>query len=237
MDISVTNLQLVRNGRTVLQISGLRFPRGTITAVFGPNGSGKTTLLRAIAGLDRPARGEVRLGGLPADREPAWRLVGMSFQNAVFLRGTVRDNLDLALRLREVPRVERGTRLEEAAEDCGVAHLLDRSARLLSRGEAQRVNLARALSLRAPVTLLDEPLSGVDRITRIQLLAELPKLLAKFTATVILVTHDREEAFRLADRLVVLVGEKSVRQGSKARYTPILQIARPPSSWATRCCR
>ncbi|HVQ47005.1 MAG TPA: ATP-binding cassette domain-containing protein, partial [Gemmatimonadales bacterium] len=125
--------------------------------------------------------------------------------NAVFLRGTVRENLDLALRLRGVPSAERGARLKEAARDCGVTDLLDRSARRLSRGEAQRVNLARALALRAPVTLLDEPLAGVDRSTRIQLLAELPGLLAKFTATAILVTHDREEAFRLADRLVVLV--------------------------------
>ncbi|MFL5477125.1 MAG: ATP-binding cassette domain-containing protein, partial [Gemmatimonadales bacterium] len=161
MDVSVTNLQLLRNGRKVLQISGLRFPAGTTTAVFGPNGSGKTTLLRAIAGLEQPEMGEVRLGGLPADREPAWRLVAMSFQNAVFLRGTVRQNLELALRLRDVTSGERGARLEEAARDCGVAHLLDRSARKLSRGEAQRVNLARALALRAPVTLLDEPLAGV----------------------------------------------------------------------------
>jgi ABC-type sugar transport system ATPase subunit len=205
MDVSVTNLQRFKNGRKVLQISGLRFPSGTTTAVFGPNGSGKTTLLRAIAGLEQPDRGEVRLGGLPADREPAWRLVAMSFQNAVFLRGTVRENLDLALRLRAVPSAERGVRLKEAAKDCGVADLLDRSARKLSRGEAQRVNLARALALRAPVTLLDEPLAGVDRTTRTQLLAELPNLLAKFTATAVLVTHDREEAFRLADRLVVLV--------------------------------
>lgn len=207
MDVSVTDLHLTKAGRTILQIPGLIFPSGSTTAVFGPNGSGKTSLLRVIAGLERPSRGEVRLGGLLAGQDPsARRCIGMAFQTAVFLRGSVRKNLDLALRLREVSAPDRQSRIEDAAGECGVAHLLDRPARHLSGGEAQRVNLARALALRAPVTLLDEPLSGVDRIARNQLLADLPRLLAKFAATTILVTHDREEAFRLADRLVIVIG-------------------------------
>ncbi len=215
MDVSVTDLHLSKNGLTVLQIPGLRFPSGTTTAVFGPNGSGKTTLLRVIAGLERPSTGEARVGGLPVGDEAARRLVGMAFQNGVFLRGSVRYNLDLALRLREIPAATRWFRIDEAAEECGVRHLLDRPARQLSGGEAQRINLARVLALRAPVTLLDEPLSGVDRIARTQLLADLPGLLAKFTATTILVTHDREEAFRLADRLVVLIGGEVKAAGLK----------------------
>jgi ABC-type sugar transport system ATPase subunit len=216
MDVSITDLQLSKNGLTVLQIPELRFPSGTTTAVFGPNGSGKTTLLRVIAGLEQPSRGQARVGGLPVGQDEAARpLVGMAFQNAVFLRGSVRFNLDVALRLRQVPSATRWFRIEEAAKECGVAHLLDRSARRLSGGEAQRVNLARVLALQAPVTLLDEPLSGVDRIARTQLLADLPGLLARFTATTILVTHDREEAFRLADRLVVLIGGEVKAAGPK----------------------
>ena len=216
MDVSVTDLQVTRNGRTVLDIPALSFPRGTTTAVFGPNGSGKTTLLRAIAGLERPSRGEIRLGGLPVGPEPAIRQrVGMAFQSAVFVRGSVHQNLDLGLRLRRISAAERRSRIAEAADECGVAHLLERSARRLSSGEAQRVNLARALALRAPVTLLDEPLSGVDRVARTQLLADLPSLLARFTATTIVVTHDREEAFRLADRLVVLVEGRVKADGMK----------------------
>jgi ABC-type sugar transport system ATPase subunit len=224
MDVSVTDLHLSKSGLTVLQIPGLRFPSGTTTAVFGPNGSGKTTLLRLIAGLERPSSGQARVGGLAVGQGGATRsLVGMAFQNSVFLRGSVRYNLDLALRLREVPAAERRSRIDEAAKECGVAHLLERSARRLSGGEAQRINLARVLALRAPVTLLDEPLSGVDRIARTQLLADLPGLLAKFTATTILVTHDREEAFRLADRLVVLIGGEVKAAGAKASV-----YARPP---------
>jgi 2-aminoethylphosphonate transport system ATP-binding protein len=91
------------------------------------------------------------------------------------------------------------------AYECGIAGVLDRPARQLSGGEAQRVNLARAMALRAPVTLLDEPLSGIDRLARTQLLDDLPRLLATFATTTIPVTHDREEAFRLADHLVILV--------------------------------
>jgi thiamine transport system ATP-binding protein len=217
MDVSVTDLYLSKGGRTVLQIPGLIFPSGTTTAVFGPNGSGKTTLLRVIAGLEQPMRGEVRLGGSRVGRDQeSRRRIGMAFQSAVFLRGSVRQNLDIALRLREVSASERKSRIEDAAQECGVAHLLDRPARQLSAGEAQRANVARALALRAPVTLLDEPLSGVDRIARNQLLADLPRLLAKFAATTILVTHDREEAFRLADRLVIVIAGEIRAAGPKS---------------------
>jgi ABC-type sugar transport system ATPase subunit len=216
MDVSVADLQFDRDGRTVLQIPELRFPSGSTTAVFGPNGSGKTTLLRLIAGLERPSRGEVRLDGLRVGQDQiARQRVGMAFQTAVFLRGSVRHNLDLALRLREVSSPDRQSRIEEAARECGVVHLLDRPARHLSDGEAQRVNLARALALRAPVTLLDEPLAGIDRSGRSQLLADLPRLLATFAATTIMVTHDREEAFRLADRLVVVIAGAVKAAGMK----------------------
>jgi ABC-type sugar transport system ATPase subunit len=217
MDVSITYLHILKAGRAVLDIPGLIFPSGSTTAVFGPNGSGKTTLLRAIAGREKPARGEVRLGGRRVQEDlAARRHVGMAFQTAVFLRGSVRQNLDLALRLRDVSTSERQSRIEDAAGECGVGHLLDRSARQLSGGEAQRVNLARALALRASVTLLDEPLSGVDRIARNQLLADLPRLLAKFAATTILVTHDREEAFRLADRLVIVIAGAVRAAGPKS---------------------
>lgn len=216
MEVSLADLQLYKNGLPVLRIPELRFPSGTTTAVFGPNGSGKTTLLRVIAGLERPAAGGARLDSLPVLEEPSARkLVGMVFQKPVFIRGTVRQNLDLALRLRGVGPSERSNRLAAAAQECGVAHLLDRSALRLSAGEAQRANLARGLALRSPVTLLDEPLSGVDRIVRTQLLIDLPSWLTKFAATTILVTHDREEAFRLADRLVVLVGGEVKAAGPK----------------------
>jgi ABC-type sugar transport system ATPase subunit len=224
MDVAADGLRFERGGRTVLDIAGLAFGGGSTTAVFGPNGSGKTTLLRLIGGLERPAAGVVRIGGTPVTRDPASRRhVGFAFQEAVFVGGSVRRNLDLALRLRDLPPADRDARIVEAARECGIEPVLDRPARQLSSGEAQRANLARALALRAPVTLLDEPLTGIDRVTRVQLLDDLPRMLATFAATTILVTHDREEAFRLADHLVVLVEGRVRAVGPKAEI-----YARPP---------
>jgi ABC-type sugar transport system ATPase subunit len=224
MDVAADGLRFERGGRTVLDIAGLAFAGGSTTAVFGPNGSGKTTLLRLIGGLERPTAGVVRIGGTPVTRDPASRRhVGFAFQEAVFVGGSVRRNLDLALRLRDLPPVDRDARIVEAARECGIEPVLDRPARQLSSGEAQRANLARALALRAPVTLLDEPLTGIDRLTRVQLLDDLPRMLATVAATTILVTHDREEAFRLADHLVVLIEGRVRAAGPKAEI-----YARPP---------
>jgi ABC-type sugar transport system ATPase subunit len=224
MDVSVEALRFARGDRLVLDIPALRFVDGSTTAVFGPNGSGKTTLLRLIGGLEPPTAGGVRIGGTVVNGDPrSRRQVAFAFQEAVFVRGSVRDNLDLALRLRDVPPEERTWRLTEAARECGLELLLDRAARQLSTGEAQRANLARALSLRAPVTLLDEPLSGIDRLTRLLLLDDLPRMLGTFASTTILVTHDREEAFRLADHLVVLVDGRVHAAGPKTEV-----YARPP---------
>ena len=214
MQARIAALRVVRGGRVVLDVDALELPSGSTTAVFGPNGSGKTTLLRALAGLEPAARGTIEFGesGALSDRAS----VGLAFQRPVFLRGSVRANLGLGLELRDVPASERATRIAEVARECGVAHLLERNARELSAGEAQRVNLARALALRAPLTLLDEPLAGLDHGTRTALLFDLPRLLGTFATTTVVVTHDREEAFRLAERLVVLVGGQVRTAGAKA---------------------
>jgi thiamine transport system ATP-binding protein len=224
MEVAVEGLRFVRDGRTVLDIPTLHFPDGSTTAVFGPNGSGKTTLLRLVAGLEPPTAGRVRIGTGTVERTPqSRRSVAFAFQQAVFVSGTVRANLDLALRLRGIEPPAREWRIEEVSRECGIAGILERSARQLSGGEAQRVNLARALALRAPVTLLDEPLAGIDRLSRRQLLDEIPRLLTTFAATTLLVTHDREEAFRLADRLVILIAGAVRADGPKAEV-----YGRPP---------
>lgn len=210
-DVVLDGIEVVREGRTVLEIPALRLRGGRTTAVFGPNGAGKTTLLRTIAGLERPARGTVRVGG----GAPAPGGVAYAFQRAVFLRGTVRDNLALGLSVQRVPEPERARRVADAARECRIAPLLERSAHQLSAGEAQRANLARTLALAAPLTLLDEPLTGIDRTTRGQLLDELPALLRRFATTTILVTHDRDEAVRLADDIVVLAAGRVLASGGK----------------------
>jgi putative spermidine/putrescine transport system ATP-binding protein len=210
-DVILQGIRVVRGGRTVLEIPSLRFRSGRTTAVFGPNGAGKTTLLRTIAGLERPAAGAIHVGHAP----PRPGTVAYAFQRAVFLRGTVRENLALGLQVQRVPVPERRRRIAEAARECGIETLLDRPAHQLSAGEAQRASVARALTLEAPLTLLDEPLTGIDRVTRAQLLDDLPALLRRFAATTILVTHDRDEAVRLADDIVVLAAGRVLAAGSK----------------------
>ena len=202
MEARLDRVEFAYGEQPVLDVPDLRFAEGRVTALLGPNGSGKTTLLRLLAGLERPRAGRVLVGGKPTTA--ARSSVAYAFQEAVFLSGSLRANLDLALRLRGLSPDERRSRLAEAATACGVAHLLDRPATRLSGGEAQRANLARALSLRAPLTLLDEPLAGFDERGRSRMLEELPALLRRFAGTTVLVTHDRDEALRLAGDLVLL---------------------------------
>jgi ABC-type sugar transport system ATPase subunit len=210
MDLQLDDVRVERDGRLVLEIPALHVRGGRTTAVLGPNGSGKTTLLRVLSGLERPRTGRVGFGG--SGQRPQ---VAYVFQEEVFLRQSVRDNLELGLRLRGVGKAQRRGRVEEAAGLLGVAHLLDRRADRLSGGEGRRVGLARALCLRAPLVLLDEPLEGLDERTHSRLLDELPRLLAAFDATTLLVTHDRREALRLAQDLVVLVDGRVHAAGDK----------------------
>jgi len=206
MTIRFEALRFLRGSQLILEIPSLAIPAGRTTALLGPNGSGKTTLLRLISGLEPAASGAIFVDDRqvnPAAEVPT-DLVAFAFQEAVFLRTTVRANLDLALRLRGLLPAARQERIAEVAGELGIGGYLDRRAGSLSHGEAQRVNLARTLALRAPVTLLDEPLTGLDASVRRRLLDQLPGLLERFTRTAVVVTHDREEALRLARSLVIL---------------------------------
>jgi ABC-type sugar transport system ATPase subunit len=224
MEVRFEGVRHTRRGRLVLDVPALVVREAVVTAVMGANGSGKTTMLRLVAGLERPTAGAVTLGGRVVAGVAGTRdRVAYSFQAPVFLRGTVRQNLELALRLHGVAAADRNLRITETATACGIADVLERDVRHLSGGEAQRANLARALVLRAPVMLLDEPLSGLDRQAREQLLRDLPPLLARFASTVILVTHEREEALRLGNDLVILAAGRVQASGSKRQL-----FAHPP---------
>lgn len=217
MDVSFESVRFTRDRQTVLDIPELRIRTGRVTALLGPNGAGKSTLLRLIAGLQAPTSGTVRIGRRAVSGPRQVRdLVAFSFQQPVFLSGSVQANLTLGLELRKVPRDAQVHRVEAAAEALGISSLLRRNAHRLSGGEAQRVNLARALALRAPVTLLDEPLAGLDAPAQRQMLDDLPGLLSEFAPTTVFVTHVREEAMRLADDLVVLMDGRVRAAGEKA---------------------
>jgi ABC-type sugar transport system ATPase subunit len=206
MAVEITGLRFERQGRTVLDIAALRLAAGSTTAILGPNGAGKTTLLRLIAGLERPQHGRiVRSERTFAGGGRARPDVAVVFQEQVFLRQSVRRNLELGLRLRGISGNERAARIDEAARLLGVTALLDRDAGRLSVGEARRVGIARAICLQAPLVLLDEPLAGLDAVSHARLLEDLPRLLRRMAATTVLVTHSCEEALRLGTDLVVLI--------------------------------
>jgi ABC-type sugar transport system ATPase subunit len=216
MEVLIEGLRFARDGRVVLDIPTLRFRGDRTTVVLGPNGAGKTTLLRLIAGLERPGAGRILVGGAPVSADVRMRQnVAYVFQEHVFLRRSVRENLDLGLRMRKIGRDERRARIEDAARLLGISHLLDRRADRLSGGEGRRAGLARAVCLKAPLVLLDEPLAGVDPATYARLLDELPQVLQAFTATAVLVTHDREEALRLGQDLVVIADGRVKAAGEK----------------------
>ena len=215
MDVHIDALRFVREGRVVLDIPSLALQGNRTTAILGPNGAGKTTLLRLIAGLDSPTEGRVRHGGPPPERAPRSGDVAYVFQENVFLRRSIRENLELGLRLRRVPPPERRERIDSAARLLEIERLLGRRADKLSGGEGRRASLARALCLRAPLVLLDEPLAGLDPPTYVRLRDELPRLLDAFGATTILVTHDRDEALRLGEDLVVLLDGRVHAAGGK----------------------
>jgi ABC-type sugar transport system ATPase subunit len=204
MDVRVEGLRFARGSRVILDIPSLLVRRDRTTVILGPNGAGKTTLLRLIAGLERATDGRIVIGNSEAGRRHR-QDVAFVFQEQVFLRGSVRENLELGLKLRGIPAAERTARINDSARLVAIEQLLDRRADQLSGGEARRASIARALCLRAPLVLLDEPLSGLDPATYARLLDELPPLLHAFGATSILVTHDHREALQLGEDLVVLV--------------------------------
>jgi molybdate transport system ATP-binding protein len=188
----------------------------SITVLFGPSGSGKTTILRCIAGLDRTEGGHVVVDGvtwddgrhkpLPARR----RRIGYLFQDhALFPHLDVEANV--AYGLPRLPADERRSRVRSALEAADALACAGRPVEQLSGGEAQRVALARALASEPRLLLLDEPLSALDTPTRVRLRTELRRLIERSGVPALIVTHDRDEALALADRVVVVI-DGTVRQ-------------------------
>jgi iron(III) transport system ATP-binding protein len=189
--------------------------RGEFVALLGPSGCGKTTLLRLIAGFELPDEGEVGLEGTTvADRRtwvaPERRRVGIVFQDyALFPHLTVAQNVTFGVRGRDRPR-----RLREVLELVGLTGHERRYPHELSGGQQQRVALARALAPQPSIVLLDEPWSNIDPLLRGSMRDELAAILRTAGVTTILVTHDREEAFSIADRIALMVGGSIVQSGA-----------------------
>lgn len=217
--LELESVRVSRGGRTLLDLPSFRVGEGEFFVLLGPSGSGKTTLLRVVAGLLSPDAGTVRLFGADCGRTPPHeRPVGVVFQGlALWPHLSVRGNLALGL-ARHVPDPgERGRRIEGTAEELGIARFLDRKPARLSGGEKQRVALARALAARPRLLLLDEPFGGLDAPLRRSAARLVRDLHAKHGMTTLLITHDRADAWLLADRAGLLREGKLVAEGEPAR--------------------
>ncbi|MBS0209462.1 MAG: sulfate/molybdate ABC transporter ATP-binding protein [Planctomycetes bacterium] len=206
MSIRVTQLTKRFSKFTALDNVSLEIPHGSLTALLGPSGSGKTTLLRIIAGLETADAGTVLYQDQDVTRRSARdRNVGFVFQHyALFRHMTVFENIAFGLRVRKIAKAEIRRRVETLLHLIRLAGFEQRVPSQLSGGQRQRVALARALAIQPSVLLLDEPFGALDAKVRQELRQWLRRLHDEIGMTTVFVTHDQEEAFEVADRVVVM---------------------------------
>src|SRR6202165_1455162 len=221
-ELTVEDLHLSYGDTPILKSVGLALARGEVVSLLGPSGSGKTTLLRAVAGLEVPHKGTIKIGdkvvfdGATALDIPAEaRNLGLVFQSyALWPHKTVADNVAFGLKLRKVPAAEITTRVKKALEELSLGHLLDRYPHQLSGGQQQRVAIARALVYNPPVILMDEPLSNLDAKLREEARAWLRELIVTMQLSALVVTHDQNEAMAMSDRILLLNNGVIEQQGT-----------------------
>lgn len=195
-------------GKFYLRIDGFKVERGRYAVVLGPSGSGKSLFLKTLAGLFYPDEGAIEVGGKDVTGlPPEKRRVGLVFQEpSLFPHYNVFKNIAYGLR-----GPDKRKTVEELAGILRIGDLLDRPVQRLSGGEGQKVALARALAVRPDVLLLDEPLSQVDHNARLELQGELKRVHREMDLTTVHVTHNREEAFALAEDCAVMLGGRIIQ--------------------------
>ncbi len=215
--LEIRNLTRSFNGRRVVDDVSLRVMPGQVTCLLGPSGCGKSTTLRSIAGVDMQDSGEIYIdGNLICDTvyrvPPEGRSVGLMFQDfALFPHLSVADNVAFGLK---GSRAEKRARVEELLKRVDLLRFIDEFPHNLSGGEQQRVALARALAPRPGIMLMDEPFSGLDNRLRDDIRDETLAVLKEEGTAVLLVTHEPEEAMRMADEIALMRHGKIVQQGA-----------------------
>ena len=184
----------------------LEIRHGEFFTFLGPSGCGKTTTLRIIAGLEMPDKGKVFFNEKDVTNDPPYkRNTGMVFQNyALWPHMTVFDNIAYGLKIRRLPKEEIRRKVYEVLELVKLRGLENRYPTQLSGGQQQRVALARALAIEPKIMLLDEPMSNIDPILRSRLRSDLKSILKRLNITAVYVTHDRDDAFEIADRIAIM---------------------------------
>ncbi|HEV8503177.1 MAG TPA: ABC transporter ATP-binding protein [Casimicrobiaceae bacterium] len=207
------------------------FDAGTLNVLLGPSGCGKSTTLRLLAGLETADAGRVEIGGRDVTQlPPTARNISMVFQSyALFPHLDVAENIVFGLRVRKVAADARRARLDEVAQLLGLSPYLARKPSQLSGGQQQRVALGRAIIARAPVCLMDEPLSNLDAQLRAEMRQEIRALQKRLGITMVYVTHDQVEAMSMADRVVLLNAGRVEQNG-----TPVELYESPANVFVAR---
>ena len=228
MPILIEQITKRYGDHTVVDRVSLDVADEELVVLLGSSGSGKSTILRMVAGLILPDEGRIVLNGKDITRlPPQQRGLGFVFQNySIFPNMTIAENIEFGMKVRKVPPAERQSRSEHLLELVGLSGLGQRYSGQLSGGQLQRVALARALAYKPRVLLLDEPFGAVDAKIRIQLRKSLREVVKKIGVTTMMVTHDQQEAFELADRVAVVNEGRIEHYGvpSDVYYRPATQF-------------
>lgn len=227
MRLYMKNLTKEYEGRKVLDIEELLIEDGALCGIIGPNGAGKSTLLNIIAGLIRPSGCSLLYGG---DREPSapYGNMTMVFQTPYLIRSTVEKNIAYPLKLRGWGDAQIGERVRELAGELGLSDFLRQKSWKLSGGETQKVALARALSFRPGLLLLDEPTANVDPSTTAEIERMLRKINEREGTTVLLITHNLVQARRVCDEVLFM------NQGKVVEYGASEKVLRDPAQELTK---
>jgi ABC-type Fe3+/spermidine/putrescine transport system ATPase subunit len=212
--IDIDSVSKLYKGAKALDNVSLQIDKGECIVILGPSGCGKTTILRLVAGFIAPDTGSISIAGELVSKNgriikpPEQRNLGMVFQDlALWPHLSVKGNIEFGLKAKGMPKIEREQRTLETLNLVGMKNYADRKPAELSGGQQQRVALARALVLEPKVLLMDEPLSSLDLELNVRLRKEILRLQEKLGFTLLYVTHDRDEAFDMATRVV------SMKQG------------------------
>lgn len=215
--LAVRNVEVKRGEVRVLDIPELAVKRGEILSLIGPNGAGKSTLLLTLACLLKTTQGQIFFNDRHVSEKSVSsyyrRRIAMVFQEPLLFDTTVYENVASGLKIHGMRAGEIKPIVEEYLERFGISHLIMRSARKLSGGEAHRTSLARAFAIKPEIIFLDEPFSSLDPPTKEALILDLESILRETKTTAVMATHDQSEALRLSERLAVMINGHIIQIG------------------------
>lgn len=226
--IELENIRYEIDGKMILNIPQFEITAGEFLGIMGPNGSGKSTLLKIVSFLEKQTNGTIRYRGeaFSADKAPLTfrRKFSIALQQSLLLDTTVFQNISIGLKMRKVPKQTIKEKVNLWMEQFQISHLAKKNAHHLSGGEAQRVNLARAMIIEPEILFLDEPFSALDFPTKIKLMEDFKDIVERTETTAVFVSHDLMEIHYLTERLAIML------HGELKQIGPTKEVIHNPNS-------